>query len=152
MLFFIIFLAGVLSGLRAFMALVVVSWSARLHRLHLEATPLAFLGYVATPFVATLLSLGELVTDQLPSTPSRKVAKQFIPRLLLGGTAGAAIGLAHGALVLPILISLIGVVTGTYGGAALRTFLARTFRTDRPAAFLEDLLAIALAGVLFVCL
>jgi uncharacterized membrane protein len=42
-------------------------------RLSLSGTWLAFLGYAWTPWILTVLAAGELVTDQLPSTPSRKM-------------------------------------------------------------------------------
>ena len=42
----------------------------------------------------TIFLLVELVTDQLPKTPSRKTPPQFITRLLMGAFAGAVIGSA----------------------------------------------------------
>ncbi|HEY1434389.1 MAG TPA: DUF4126 domain-containing protein, partial [Thermoanaerobaculia bacterium] len=39
------FLIGVVAGLRVMTAPAAVSWAARLGWLHLEGTPLAFLGY-----------------------------------------------------------------------------------------------------------
>ena len=142
---FLAFLLGILSGLRAFMSLVAVAWATRLHRLHVETTRLAFLGYAATPFVSTALAVIEFITDQLPSTASRKVAKQFIPRLLLSLLAGTALGVASGSLFVCIISSLFGAVAGTYGGASARRAMARMFGNDRPAALLEDCVAIVLA-------
>ncbi len=147
---FLAFLIGVLSGLRAFMGLIAVSWAARLDRLHVGPTYLAFLGYKATPYISTALGLFELVTDQLPSTPSRTVPKQLIPRLLLAVLAGTAIGLANGSLPGCILLSLVGALVGTFGGAWARSVLANFFKKDRPAAFLEDGFAIAVAVFVFV--
>ena len=74
------FLIGVVSGLRALTAPAAVSWAARLGFLKLEGTPLAFMGYVATPYIFSLLAIGELINDKLPKTPSRKVPPQFIAR------------------------------------------------------------------------
>jgi uncharacterized membrane protein len=71
------FSLGVIAGLRAMMPLAAVSWAAALGRLPLESSALAFLGYSWTPWILTALALGELITDQLPSTPSRKVPIQF---------------------------------------------------------------------------
>ncbi|NYF87964.1 DUF4126 domain-containing protein [Tunturiibacter empetritectus] len=142
---FLAFLVGVLSGLRAFMSLIAVSWAARLDRLHLGPTHLAFLGYKATPYIATALGVFEFVADQLPSTPSRKVPKQLLPRLLLAVLAGTAIGLSGGSLLACIVLSVIGALLGTYGGAWARTVLADFFKKDRPAAVIEDCVAIALA-------
>jgi len=56
-------LIGVIAGLRAMTAPAAMSWAARLGFLHLDTTPLAFLGYAATPYIVTLLAVVELVTD-----------------------------------------------------------------------------------------
>ena len=63
----------VIAGLRAMTAPAAVSWAARVGWLDLAPTGLAFLGYAFTPWIFTALALGELVTDQLPTTPSRTV-------------------------------------------------------------------------------
>ena len=85
------FLIGVVTGLRSLTAPALVSWAARLGWLHLENTPLAFLGYAATPYIFTLLAIGELIADQLPQTPSRKAPPGFIARILMGALCGAAL-------------------------------------------------------------
>ena len=64
------FLIGIAAGLRSMTAPAAISWAARLSWLNLAQTPLAFLGYAATPFILTILALGELVIDKLPRTPS----------------------------------------------------------------------------------
>ena len=71
MAYFLALLIGCVAGLRTVTAPAAVSWAAHLGRLHLDATWLAFLGYAWTPWILSLLALGELVGDQLPSTPSR---------------------------------------------------------------------------------
>jgi uncharacterized membrane protein len=137
---------GIVAGLRAFTAPAAVSWAARLGTLDLSATPLAFLGYAFTPWILTVLALGELVTDQLPTTPSRKMPMPFAARILSGGLSGAAIGAAHGALATGAIAGVIGAVIGTLGGHAFRARLAKAFGRDRPAAFIED--AVAIGGAL----
>ena len=136
-------LIGIVAGLRAMTAPAAVSWAARLGWLNLAPTSLAFLGYAFTPWIFTALALGELVTDQLPTTPSRKVPVQFGTRLLTGGLSGAAIGAASGQLVVGLLGGVVGAVIGTLGGAAVRGRLAASFGRDRPAALIEDIVAIA---------
>jgi uncharacterized membrane protein len=138
-------LIGIVAGLRAMMAPAAVSLGAYLGRLSLAGTPLAFLGSVYAAGILTLLALVELVTDQLPSTPSRKVPMQFGARLLTGGLSGAALGAASGNLGAGLVAGLIGSVIGTLGGAELRGRLAKTFGSDPPAAFTEDAIAIALS-------
>jgi uncharacterized membrane protein len=141
-------LIGVMAGLRAMTAPAAISWAARLGWLDVASTRLAFLGYGVTPWVLTALALGELVADQLPSTPSRTVPVQFGTRLLVGGLCGAAIGITGGALVIGALAGIAGAIIGTLGGRAFRARLAGAFGSDRPAAFIED--AVAIVGSLLI--
>jgi uncharacterized membrane protein len=139
---------GIIAGLRAMTAPAAVSWAARLGWLNLAPTGLAFLGYAYTPWILTVFALGELVTDQLPSTPSRKVPIQFGTRIVTGALSGAAIGAPGGALVMGAVAGAIGAVIGTLGGAAFRARLAAAFRRDPPAACIED--AVAIGGALLI--
>jgi uncharacterized membrane protein len=87
--------------------------------------------------------LVELVTDQLPKTPSRKTAPQFATRLIMGAFAGAVIGSAFFHTFSSIGAGIVGAVLGTMGGAAVRTKLYEANDgKDRPGAFLEDLVAV----------
>lgn len=140
---------GVIAGLRAMMAPAAISWAAHLGHIDLSATWLAFLGYRFTPWVFTVLAAVELVTDQLPSTPSRKVPPQFGARIVLGGLSGAAIGASGGALATGAILGVVGAIIGTYGGAAARARLAAMFGRDLPAALIEDVVAIAGAYAIF---
>ena len=63
------FLIGVVAGLRALTPLAAVSWAARLGWLHLDNTWLAFLGYAATPYIFSVLAIGELINDSRESQP-----------------------------------------------------------------------------------
>lgn len=141
-------LIGVVAGLRAMTAPAAVSWAAAAGWLHLDGSWLAFLGYRFTPWILTVLALAELVTDQLPSTPSRKVPMQFGARLVMGGLSGAAIGIHGGMLVAGLVAGIIGAIVGTLGGAAARGALASAFGSDRPAALIED--AVAILGALVI--
>ncbi|RMB35680.1 putative membrane protein [Sphingomonas sp. PP-F2F-G114-C0414] len=133
---------GIVAGLRAMMPLAAVAWAAKLRILDLDGSWLAILGWRFTAPVITLLAIGELITDQLPSTPSRKAPVQFGARLVTGGVAGAALGMATGAVVIAAILGVIGAVIGTLGGAAVRARLAASFGSDRPAALIEDVIAI----------
>ncbi|HVU47487.1 MAG TPA: hypothetical protein VHD85_15245 [Terracidiphilus sp.] len=139
------FIVGIVAGLRAMMAPAVVSWFARMGVLGVGGTPLAFMGYRYTPFVFSLLALGELVNDKLPKTPSRKTPPQFIGRLLTGGLSGATVGAAGHSLIAGLILGMLGAIAGTLGGAAVRGKLAAAFSKDLPAALLEDVTAIAVA-------
>ena len=59
------FLIGVIAGLRSMTAPAAVSWAARLGWVHVENTWLAFLGFQFTPYIITVLAIGELIADQL---------------------------------------------------------------------------------------
>lgn len=52
---------GIVAGLQSMTAPAVVSWAARLGWLHLEHTWLAFLGFAATPYILSVLAIGELI-------------------------------------------------------------------------------------------
>lgn len=135
-------LIGVIAGLRALTAPAIVSWGAALGWFDVSQTPLAFMGLRWTPVIFSLLALLELVTDQLPSTPSRKVPPQFGARVVMGALAGATLGASGGQLILGLVAGIIGAVIGTLGGAAVRGSLALSFGKDRPAAIIEDVIAI----------
>jgi uncharacterized membrane protein len=136
---------GIVAGLRAMTAPAAVSWAAYLGWLKLDQSMLAFMGYTWTPWVITALALAELVTDQLPSTKSRTVPVQFGTRIVSGALTGAALGIVAGSLIIGAVLGAAGSVIGTLGGRAARAALARKFGNDRPAALLEDVIAIAAA-------
>jgi uncharacterized membrane protein len=141
-------LIGIVSGLRSMIGPAAVSWAARLGRLDLSQTPLAFLGYAFTPWILTIFVLGELVVDKLPTTPSRKAPMGFGGRIATGGLSGAAIGAADGGLLVGAIAGIIGAVIGTLGGSAFRARLAAAFGSDRPAALIED--AVAIGGAYLI--
>ena len=141
-------LLGIVAGLRAMTAPALVGWAARLGWLGLGGTWLAFLSNGLVCWILTLLALVELVTDQLPSTPSRTVPVQFGARIVMGAISGAAIGAGSGAMIGGLIAGIIGAVIGTLGGHAFRARLAKAFGSDRPAALIED--AVAIGGALLI--
>lgn len=146
-----LFMGGV-AGLRAMMAPALVTWAAALGWLDLSGTYLSFLGSNWAVLVLTILAVLELVTDQLPNTPSRKVPQQFITRLITGGVAGAAIGIPYDLWLAGLVSGVLGAVAGTYGGAWARAKLADHFGNDQPAAFIEDGVAFAAAFIIILLL
>lgn len=145
MLYLLALLIGVVAGLRAMMAPAAVAWGAYLGWLPLSGTWAGFMGHWIAVAIFTVLALVELVGDQLPSTPSRKVPVQFGTRLVSGAFAGAIIGTAGGAPIAGLVAGIVGAAIGTYGGAEVRSRLAGTFGRDLPAALIEDAVAIVLA-------
>jgi uncharacterized membrane protein len=147
--FVLAFLIGVVGGLRALTPLAAVSWGARLGWLHLENTPLAFMGYAATPYIFTLLAIGEIVNDKLPKTPSRKEPMGFIARLVTGALCGAALGASDQSLIGGLVAGVVGAVAGTLGGYEFRSRLVKaTGGKDLPIALLEDAIAIGGAALI----
>jgi uncharacterized membrane protein len=147
-LYLLALLIGVIAGLRAMTAPAAISWAASLGLIHIEGTWLAFLGYRFTPWILTVLAIGELITDQLPTTPSRKHLLPFATRIIAGGPCGAAITAAGGSFLGGMVAGALGGIIGTLGGAAARARLAAAFGKDRPAALLEDAVAILGAALI----
>src|SRR5260370_37210998 len=103
---------GVLGGLRSMTAPAVVSWAAHLGWLHLENTPLAFLGSRYVPCILSVLAIGELIADKLPKTPSRKTPGPFAARILTGALSGAPLGPSSQAPIGRAHAELLPAVTG----------------------------------------
>ena len=142
-------LIGVVAGLRALTPPAVVAWAGALGWINLDGTWVHWLTHPITLTVLTILLVVELVTDQLPSTPSRKVPPQFGARLLTGGFAaavlvtGAIYEAKTGTIVSGVGAGFIGAVLGTLGGAEARSRLvARIGGRDLPIAVTEDVIAI----------
>lgn len=136
------FLIGVIAGLRSMTAPAAVSWAARLGWINLQNTWLAFLGASIAPYIVSLLALGELIVDKLPTTPSRKALVPFTGRILSGALCGAAFGATTGALPAGLCLGVVGAIAGTYGGYLFRMKLAKAVGKDFPVALLEDAIAV----------
>ena len=103
----------------------------------------AFMGYAATPYIWSLLAVGELIADKLPQAPSRKSPPGLIARIVMGALCGAVFGGGAGAIA-----GAAGAVAGTFGGYEARVRLGRLLGKDLPAALIED--AIAIGGALLL--
>jgi uncharacterized membrane protein len=132
------------------LAPAVVSWAVHLGALHVGGTWLAFLGKSWVTALFTALALGELIVDQSPTIPARTKPGPFFLRLATGALTGAAIGVDRGRWVAGTVAGIVGALIGTLAGRAARARLATAFGHDRPAAFLED--AVAIAGALVAAL
>lgn len=84
------------------------------------------MGHPVTVAILSVLALVELVTDQLPKTPSRTTLPQFIVRLITGGFAGAVLGTPWGWGYTwgGLVTGAVGAVLGTLGGHQARKRLA----------------------------
>lgn len=134
---------GVVAGLRTFTAPAVMAWAATAEWINLSGTWAAWVGHWVTVAILTVLAVGELITDQLPKTPSRKTTPQFAARLIAGGFAGAVLGTAWGYTVGCVGAGVVGAVLGTLGGyEARRALVAANGGRDLPVALGEDVVAI----------
>jgi uncharacterized membrane protein len=148
----IAFVIGVVAGLRTMTAFAAISWAAYFGWVNLGGSWLEFLGSVWTATILTVLALGELVSDQLPSTPSRTVPVQFGGRIFVGAVAGTAVGVPSHAWMASALTGVVGAIVGTLVGKEFRTRLASALNVDRPAAFIEDAIAICFAFLVVLAL
>ena len=142
------FLLGVVTGLRSMTGPAAVSWAARLGWLQVGSTWLRFWGFAATPYIFTVLAIGEWIADKLPQIPSRKAPGPFGARIVLGALCGAALG-ARQSVVAGLVCGALGAVVGTLGGYEFRSRLVKAIGgKDFPIALLED--AIAIGGALLI--
>jgi uncharacterized membrane protein len=136
-------LIGVIAGLRALTAPAVVAWGAFLGWIDVDGKWSEWVAHPITVTVLTIFLLVELVTDQLPKTPSRKTPPQFITRLIMGAFAGAVVGSATHHTFIGMGAGIVGAVLGTLGGAEARQRLSTANGgRDRPGAFIEDVVAV----------
>src|SRR6202051_306884 len=112
------FLLGVVAGLRSLTAPAVLAWAAHRNWLNVHNTPLSFMASSAAMVIFVLLAVGELIADQLPSTPRRTAPPGLIARVVTGGLCGAGIAAAGTqSLVLGGILGVVGALSGTFGGS-----------------------------------
>jgi uncharacterized membrane protein len=145
------FLIGVIAGLRTMTAPAVVAWAANRHWLNLDNSLLAVMGSIAAVAVFTVLALGELVVDKLPSTPNRTRLLGLIARSVLGGLSGAAVAASGAQSIAPgAVLGVAGAIAGAFAGYQVRKRLVRALKVpDFVIALFEDALAIG-GGLLIV--
>jgi uncharacterized membrane protein len=136
---------GIVAGLRSLTAPAVVAWGAHLGWLNLHGSPLAFMGSTAAVAIISLLAIGELVVDKLPTTPKRTAPVGLIARIITGGLCGACLCAAVGkSLLAGALLGGIGGIVGAFLGYSIRRRLDLHIK-DLVIAVCEDAIAIGLA-------
>lgn len=141
----LVFALGCVCGLRSMTAPALVCWATYLGWLNLSDSHLAFLGWLPSVAVFSLLAIGELAADKLPSIPGRNTPGPLAVRFVLGALCGVVLCLAArspamGGLVLGGIGGVLGGLAGFWG----RRTLKRHFKwPDFPVALAEDILAIA---------
>jgi len=136
---------GFATGLRSMTPMAVLCWYAYLGQLSADWAP-----WISRPSVAivfTILAVGELVADKMPWIPDRISPAPLVWRILMGGFAGAIAATAmQGPGLEGVLLGIIGVLIGAFGGHMLRRDLVQKMEwKDWHVALLEDLIAIASA-------
>jgi uncharacterized membrane protein len=144
------FLIGVIAGLRTMTAPAVVAWAVNRHWLNLLGSPLAFMGSTAAVAVFTVLALGELVVDKLPSTPKRTRLLGLIGRSVFGGLSGAAVAASGAQSIAPgAVLGVAGAIAGAFAGYEVRKRLVSALKVpDFVIALMED--AVAIGGGLVI--
>lgn len=145
MIFLLALLIGIVAGLRAATPLAAISLGAWLGWIDLSATWAGFLAHPIAVAILVIFAVLELIGDQLPRTPSRKLPAPFIGRIVSGGLAGLLLGLPTGDWIVGLVLGAIGGAVGTLGGFEARRWLAARFGRDLPAALIEDAVAVVLA-------
>jgi uncharacterized membrane protein len=142
---------GLIAGLRSMTAPAVVCWAVHLNWLDLHGTRLVLLGSPETVAIVTLLAIGELVADKLPSTPNRTTAFPLFARVLMGALCGAAICVGGGASIRTgAAIGAVAGVAGAFAGYSVRHALVQNLKLpDGVVAVAEDLIATG-CGLLLV--
>jgi Predicted membrane protein len=137
---------GIVAGLRAMTAPLVVSWAAHLGWIELQGSPLSFMGSKVAVIIFTLAAIAEYVNDKLPKTPARTAPPAFIARIVMGALSAACLyAAASQSLVVGALFGAVGAVIGTLGGYQARKNLVKALNIkDIFVAIPEDLVAIAL--------
>ena len=136
---------GIVAGLRSLTAPAAVAWAAHLHWLNLQGSPLAFMGSTAAVAIFSVLAIGELVADKLPTTPKRTAPPPLIARIITGGLCGACLCASTGqSLVAGALLGGIGGVIGAFLGYNIRRRLDLHVK-DLVVAVCEDVIAVGLA-------
>ena len=134
---------GIVAGLRSLTAPAVVAWGAHLNWLNLHGSRLAFMGSTAAVAIFSLLAIGELIADKLPTIPNRTSPAPLAARIVTGGLCGACLYAAAGqSLVAGALLGGISAVVGAFLGYGIRLDLQFN---DFVVAVCEDVAAIGLA-------
>ena len=131
---------GVATGARASASFTALTWTAG------RPDP-AWLAHPVTKALASALSAGESIGDQLPSAPSRLEPAGLAPRLILGAAAGWLLARRHrGSLWSGAALGVVGAGVGAVAGSRFRALAAAKLGSDHPGAVAEDAVVVGLAG------
>jgi uncharacterized membrane protein len=140
---------GIMAGLRSMITPAIVCWAVRLKWLDLHTTVLAVLGSAAPTAAFSMLAIGELVADKLPSAPNRTAVGPLLVRLLTGSFCGVTVCLgACQSIIAGGLLGGLGALAGAFGGYQIRHRVVNRLNHSLLVALVED--AIAIGGSLYL--
>lgn len=140
---------GIVAGLRSLLAPAAVAWGVRLGWLNLHGSPFAFMESNLALVALSIMAIGELIADLVPSVPRRTALAPLLARMLSGGFCGACLFVsANRSLMIGAALGAAGAVVGAFTGYEIRRRLVAKLKIkDLFVALGEDL--IALGGALF---
>lgn len=129
------------------LAPAAVAWAVRFGWLNLHGSPFAFMESNVALVGLSILALGELVADLLPSIPRRTALAPLVARMLSGGFCGACFcASANRSLAIGATLGAVGAVIGAFAGYEIRRRLVTTLNIkDLFVALSEDAIALGLA-------
>jgi len=139
---------GIVAGLRSLTAPAVVAWAAHLDWLNLHGSPLAFMGSTTAVVIFSMLAVGELVADKVPTMGKRTAPAPLVARMITGALCGASVcASTRQSLVIGALLGGIGGTIGAFLGYRIRRRLDLHIK-DFAVAICEDVIAVGLALLL----
>ncbi len=138
------FCLGALTGLRTFTPIAVLVWMLRLHHVFILGSKFYFLHNLTPIVILTILAVGELIADKLPSMPSRLRPPGLLGRLIFGAICGVISGQTWGASwEVSAVAGLLGAILGAVAGYEIRKGWVHSLHWhDLPVALIEDVIAI----------
>ena len=140
-------LLGTVTGMRSMTPMAVLCWFAYLGHLPVDGTWAFWTAKLSTAIIFTVLAAAELVADKLPKTPDRIALGPLMARLCLAVLLGAIVAAGlDGPGVEGVMLSVLGVLVGAYGGFLVRRDIVQRLRyKDWHIAVIEDAIAVACA-------
>lgn len=144
------FAIGIVTGMRSLTTPAVTAWAAHRGWLNLAGSHLAFMGSTTAVAILTVLAIGEMIADKVPSAPNRTAPLGIGARFVCGALSGSCVGVSAGqSLAYGAVIGAVGGVAGAFAGYRWRTGLVKALRVpDFVIALVED--AIAIGGGLWI--
>lgn len=139
-----------MSGIRSMSAPAMLAIDARHNNRKLEGTPFELLKRPEAPLVVGLMSVGEMLADQLPFIPNRTDPGPLFGRIVIGGTSAAIVFTGEGKpAVQGAVLGAAAAVISTFASYNVRKFLSeRAHLPNVLGGLLGDAVVIALGAAL----